>query len=214
MGSKNSKRDGRDDINNIETKHNIATQPTNSNTTSTTTTTSNTNNNTTQQQWEEILKFPLPSLGDMKKIVEEKLLTNDIYSGKLKHNRPLLEKFRDALCVKDELIKTYLTTDWAETKKLTMEMMSQCERSTSALQSTVSQSTAVADVGVVTNNEVDDEDELGVVEQEENPDIINMGQAKIKIKFIVSEVSHTASKRAIRRLISPVVSAFDDTFPE
>ncbi|KAF0979040.1 hypothetical protein FDP41_002110 [Naegleria fowleri] len=197
--SKHSKKDGEDDINQIENNN---------------TSYGNSNNSTSSE--EDVFSIPLPPLDEMKKIVEQKLLTNEIYSAKLKSNRALLEKFRDALCVKEELIKTYLSTDWAETKKLTMDMMGQVsdQSSGSALKSTVSNNLASTDVGTVVNREEEDDNELDILDEENNPDVVNMKNAKIKIKFIVSEVSHTKGKRAIRRLLSPVVSAFDDTFPE
>ncbi|KAL9641458.1 hypothetical protein ABK040_013383 [Willaertia magna] len=165
----------------------------------------------------KVNNYDLPPLEVMQKVVEEKLLDNEVYRSRLQSNKPLLERFRNALCVKEDLIKTYLTTDWIETKNLTNEMLQEANKSfkqsSNFKESTVSSTSASNDVGVIIRNDDDDSDE-DLDEKFEEAGILNNNQRKqtVKIKFVVAEVSHTKGKKAFRKLISPILSNFD-TFP-
>ena len=218
MGNKGSKGNNKGGgSNDTKTKNNN----------STTGSSNTTKNNNQQQTTVEPNKLtpaafaeqvPFPTLDEMRKVVEQKILGNEIYRQALQSDRDKFERFRDALCVKDSLIKTYLSTDWAETKRLARDLIVNNEKNqNSGTQSTVTQSHVSQDVGAVRRGGDDDDssdDELDAMEEERNPEVVNMQNAKIKIKFVVAEVSQTASKKAFRRLISPVISTFDDTFPE
>lgn len=131
-------------------------------------------------------------------------MRNKLYREKLKDLK-VIERFAEVLSNVDEIKRTYLTTDWAETVELYEKNVQEVEKVEKEIVENKKGFSSTSETNVEENIEKVTKEDLLRAKFEQEIQL----KKDIKIKLVISEISHTSARKNLRTFLSPILTTFD-----
>jgi hypothetical protein len=128
-----------------------------------------------------------------------------------------LMEWARSLCIKEDLIEWYLNPEFASTveafKKLDetqAKIINSKQQNTSVFKSTSESDAQFPTKGENEDEEVNDIDfDLEAIEQENAQPFMKLNRQNVKVKLIVAEICKSDAQKALRKMLSPILTKID-----